>query len=86
MNKDNNVSLATLIEKLDDDGDGYNVPFGTFTWASWQEMQSQTLQRFTRFQRAIDHNKPATALKIATEMQDMTILWFKEALSLLESL
>ncbi len=89
MNEENNVSpatLATLIEQLDDDGDGYNVPFGTFTWASWQEMQAQTMQRFTRFQRAIDHNKPATALKIATEMQEMTILWFKEAISLLESL
>ena len=86
MNEDNKVSLATLIEELDDDGDGYNVPFGTFTWAQWQEMQIQTMQRFTRFQHAIDHNKPATALKIATEMQEMTILWFKEAISLLESL
>ncbi len=86
MNEGNNVSLATLTEELDDDGDGYNVPFGTFTWAQWQEMQAQTMQRFTRFQRAIDHNKPATALKIATEMQEMTILWFKEAISLLESL
>ena len=86
MNKDNKVSLATLIEELDDDSNGYHVPFETFSWLQWQEMQAQTVQRFTRFQRAIDHNKPATALKIATEMQEMTILWFKEAISLLESL
>lgn len=86
MNEDKKVSLATLVEGLDDDGDGYHVPFEKFTWAMWQEMQVQTMQRFTRFQRAIEHNKPMTALAIATEMQEMTILWFKEAISLQESL
>lgn len=82
----NTAFLARLADTLDADGDGYHVPFERFTWAQWQEMQAQTMQRFARFQRAVEHNKPATALKIATEMQEMTILWFQEAISLLESL
>lgn len=86
MVEEKRKSLATQLEEFDEDSDGYHVPFEVFTWEEWQEMLAQTLQRFTRFQRAIDNNRPLTALQIATEMQEMTILWFKEAINLQESL
>ena len=59
--------------------DGYNVPFGTFTWQQWQQMQAETMQRFTQFQRAIERKEADEALKIALQMQEMTLSWFKEA-------
>jgi hypothetical protein len=66
----------SMIEYLTD---GYDVPFGTFTWAQWQVMQAETMQRFTRFQRAIERKEAHDAMKIALEMQEMTLLWLKEA-------
>ena len=65
-----------LIEYLTD---GYNVPFGTFTWQQWQQMQAETMQRFTQFQRAVERKEADEALKIALKMQEMTLLWLKEA-------
>jgi hypothetical protein len=64
---------------IDGDDDGYDVPFATFTWITWQEMQAQTLQRFTRFQRAIERKRLQEAAEIAMEMQEMALLWQKEA-------
>jgi hypothetical protein len=59
--------------------DGYNVPFGTFTWKQRHQMQAETMQRFTQFQRAIERKEADEALKIVLQMQEMTLLWFKEA-------
>ncbi len=59
--------------------DGYEDPFATFGWRHWQEMQAQTLQRFTRFQRAIERKQPRLAAMIALEMQQMALEWQREA-------
>ena len=59
--------------------EGYDVPFALFTWKQWQNMQAQTLQRFTRFQRAIEHGQARLAIQIVMEMQQMTLEWLKEA-------
>ncbi|HET9920684.1 MAG TPA: hypothetical protein VFQ30_12625 [Ktedonobacteraceae bacterium] len=72
-----NTSAYIPVDGEDDNG--YDVPFGTFTWARWQEMQAQTLQRFTRFQRAIERKKPHEAALIALELQEMAAQWLKEA-------
>lgn len=47
---------------------GYDAPFGTFTWEQWQEMQARMVQRFTRFQRAIHYKQAKVAVLIAQEV------------------
>jgi hypothetical protein len=57
---------------------GYDVPFVTYTWQSWQEMQVRVLLRFTRFQRAIEQRQSQLALSIAIEIQEIGIAMQKE--------
>lgn len=64
-----------------EEDEGYDVPFALFNWRQWQDMQAQTMQRFTRFQRAIEHRQAQLAMQIALEMQQMTNEWLKEAAS-----
>jgi len=66
-------ALAIYLE------DNYNVPFGIFTWQQWLQMQAQTMQRFIRFQRAIERKEAHEATMVALEMQEMTLFWLKEA-------
>jgi hypothetical protein len=42
-------------------------------------MQAETMQRFTQFQRAIERKEADEALQIVLKMQEMTLLWLKEA-------
>ena len=58
---------------------GYDVPFASYTWQRWQEMQVRTLLSFTRFQRAIEQRETQQALSIAMEMQEVVIAMQKEA-------
>ena len=64
---------------------GYDVPFAMFTWATWLEMQTQTMLRFARFQRAIESRHIQEAAAIALEMQEMVVKWQKEAASWITS-
>jgi len=57
---------------------GYDVPFVTYTWQRWQEMQVQALLSFTRFQRAIEQRRLQLALSIAIEMQELGSAMQKE--------
>ena len=77
----NNMSQAKKEHLINYIEDGYNVPFGTFTWAQWQQMQAETMQRFTQFQRAIERKEPDEAARIAFKMQEMGVAWLKEACS-----
>ncbi len=69
------VEQAEALEEMD----GYEDPFATFSWQEWLAMQTQTIQRFARFQRAIERRQPKLALFIALEMQSMILEWQKEA-------
>ena len=85
MNEPNAQTLDEWFSREVKEDNGYDVPFAMFTWARWCEMQAQTMQRFARFQRAIEHKQARLALQIALEMQQMTIEWLKEAGSWIES-
>ncbi len=74
---ENKVQLSHIPIDGEDDN-GYDVPFGTFTWARWQEMQVETMQRFTRFQRAIERKRLQETAQIAIEMHEMALEWMKE--------
>lgn len=64
---------------------GYDVPFVTFTWERWQEMQTQMLLGFSYFQRAVSQRQALTAALIALELQQMATDMQKEACALIES-
>jgi hypothetical protein len=85
MNEPNAQTLDEWFSCEAKEENGYDVPFAMFTWTRWCEMQVQTMQRFARFQRAIEHKQARLALQIALEMQQMTIGWLKEAGSWIES-
>jgi hypothetical protein len=72
-----NITENNLFGEEEDNG--YDVPFSMFTWATWLEMQAQTLQRFARFQRAIERRHTQEAAAVALEMQEMVLEWQKEA-------
>lgn len=74
-----NITEGNLFGRQEETG--YDVPFTMFTWAAWLEMQTQTLQRFARFQRAIESRHIQEAAAIALEMQEMALEWQKEAAS-----
>ncbi len=60
-----NITEGNLFGRQEETG--YDVPFTMFTWAAWLEMQTQTLQRFARFQRAIESRHIQEAAAIALE-------------------
>ncbi len=58
---------------------GYDVPFANFTWEQWLEMQVIMMQRFARFQRAIEHKQAQGASQVAQEVIRLGIEWLDEA-------
>ena len=58
---------------------GFDAPFGDFTWAEWLEMQAKMMQRFSRFQRAIEHRQAQMGVEIAQEVIEMGMKWLVEA-------
>src|SRR5260370_16676034 len=73
MNEPNAQTLDEWFSCEVKEDNGYDVPFAMFTWARWCEMQAQTMQRFARFQRAIEHNQPRLPLQIALDIHQITI-------------
>jgi hypothetical protein len=57
----------------------FDAPFVTFTWAHWQDLQTQAVQNFTRFQRAVAQQQPQLAALIALEMLQIVAELQKEA-------
>ena len=76
-----NTQSTPSTSDIEEEDDGYDVPFAMFTWKQWQEMQAQTMQNFTRFQRAIEHRQARLAMQIALQMQQIASEWIKEASS-----
>ncbi len=72
---------ATQVEQDTDVAEemGYDVPFVTYTWERWQEMQVRAILTFTRFQRAVEEREAKQAFAIAMELQEVSTAMQKEA-------
>ena len=80
MSAEHTISLADFKEACGiQEEQGFDAPFVTFTWAHWQDIQAQTVQNFTRFQRAISQQQPQLAALIALEMLQIAAELQKEA-------
>ncbi|HZS75021.1 MAG TPA: hypothetical protein VFA41_00280 [Ktedonobacteraceae bacterium] len=82
MNQED-IPLDTLLKRAlpsaYTESQGYDAPFTTFTWEEWLEMQAQTIQCFTRFQRAIQQKQAKVATQVAQEMIEIGMAWLYEA-------
>ena len=80
MSAEHTTSLADFKEACGiQEEQGFDVPFVTFTWAHWQDIQAQAVQNFTRFQRAVAQQQPQLAALIALEMLQIAAELQKEA-------
>jgi protein-disulfide isomerase-like protein with CxxC motif len=82
MSAEHTTPLADFKEACGiQEEEGFDVPFVTFTWTHWQGIQAQTVQNFTRFQRAISQQQPQLAALIALDMLHIAAELQKEAVA-----
>src|SRR5258708_12493756 len=72
------LDLRTHSEDIEQ-VDGYDDPFATIRWPRWLEMQALTLQRFSRFERAVAPRHPKLPMLIAVHIQQMALQCQKQA-------
>lgn len=64
---------------------GFDVPFATFTWKHWLDLQARMSQGYSRYQRAIENQRFDLALVVTLEMMEMVADLLKEACSWIEA-
>ncbi|HLI68434.1 MAG TPA: hypothetical protein VKV19_01635 [Ktedonobacteraceae bacterium] len=63
---------------------GFDVPFATFTWQHWLDLQARMNQGYSRYLRAIENRHIELALVVTLEMMEMVADLLKEACSWVE--
>lgn len=82
MDKEQNMTLNELRKsKLLEEEMGFDVPFATFTWKHWLELQARMNQGYSRYLRAIESRRIDLALVVTLEMMEMVADLLKEACS-----
>lgn len=77
-----NMSLEAIRQLvLAEEAQGFDVPFATFTWQHWQDLQARFLQNMARFQRAIEQRRIDVALFAGLEVHELAADLLKEACS-----
>ncbi len=76
------MALKDVREASWSEEEGYDAPFGTFTWKHWMESQARINQCFSRFVRAIEEKRATQALMIGLEVQEIATQMLLEAYSL----
>ena len=83
QNEDNSASKATMsLESVREtmyEEQGYDAPFATITWGHWMDLQTRTMQSFSRFVRAVEERRPDHAIMIGLEMQEIATSMLLEA-------
>jgi hypothetical protein len=62
------TSQTSQIPEVRPDDSDPNAPFQTFSWADWQQMQTNIICALSRFQRAAEHNQPDIAKAAVAEI------------------
>src|SRR5579885_329646 len=85
MDEDQSMSLDQLkkLKSLEEDM-GFDVPFATFTWKHWMDLQARMNQGYSRYLRAIENRRIDQALVVTLEMMEMVADLLKEACSWIE--
>ena len=76
------MSLKDVREAGWPENNGYDAPFGTFTWQHWLDAQAKVNQCFSRFVRAIEEKQGVQALMICLDVQEIATEMLIEAYSL----
>lgn len=82
MEEEQSISLDQLkkSKSLEEDM-GFDVPFATFTWSHWMDLQARMNQGYSRYLRAIESRRVDLALVVTLEMMEMVADLLKEACS-----
>ena len=73
------MTMVAIREAMEPEADGYDTPFATFTWRHWMEAQAKINQCFSRFIRAVEHERTDQALMIGLEVQEIATQMLLEA-------
>ncbi len=73
------MTMDMIREAMEPEEDGYDAPFATFSWRHWLEAQARINQCFSRFQRAVEHERTDQALMIGLEVQEIATQMLLEA-------
>lgn len=67
MDEEQRMTLDQLrkSKSLEEDM-GFDVPFATFTWKHWMDLQSRMNQGYSRYLRAIENQRVDLALVVRT--------------------
>src|SRR5258708_10045769 len=82
MDEEQNMPLDQVRKaKLLEEEMGFDVPFATFTWKYWLDLQARMNQGYSRYLRAIENRRTDQALLVTLEMMEMAADLLKEAVS-----
>jgi len=82
MDEEQNMPLDQVRKaKLLEEEMGFDVPFATFTWKYWLDLQARMNQGYSRYLRAIGNRRTDQALLVTLEMMEMAADLLKEAVS-----
>jgi hypothetical protein len=85
MDEEHNMTLDQVrkVKGLEEEM-GFDVPFATFTWQHWLDLQARMNQGYSRYLRAIEGRRVDIALVVTLEMMEMVADLLKEACSWVE--
>lgn len=85
MDEERSIPLDQLRKmKLLEEEMGFDVPFVTFSWKHWLDLQATMNQGYSRYLRAIENRRVDLALMVTLEMMEMVEDMLKEAISWVE--
>jgi hypothetical protein len=85
MGEEHNMTLKQVLQaKGVEEAMGFDVPFATFTWQHWLDLQARMNQGYSRYLRAIEGRRTDLALLVTLEMMEMVSDLLKEACSWVE--
>ena len=80
------MTMEMIRGAMDPEEEGYDTPFATFTWRHWMEAQAKINQCFSRFIRAVEHERTDQALMIGLEVQEIATQMLLEAYAMCANL
>jgi hypothetical protein len=67
------VAIEPTKRLTEEEDQGYDVPFATFTWERWLQIQASTIQCFARFQRAVEQGHVIISHEVMRELQSVVL-------------
>ncbi len=74
------MPMETIRDILsEDEQQGFDAPFATYTWKHWIDMQCTIVKCLARYQRAVEMHQATTAVMVVLDLQEVAAEMLKEA-------